>query len=53
MVDQLSHMPKIRQLLKLYGVRAVKQLSQNFILDPQLSSKMRVFICKKKGLFLD
>ncbi|KAM0683213.1 Dimethyladenosine transferase 1 [Mitosporidium daphniae] len=40
MVDQLSHMPKIRQLLKLYGVRAVKQLSQNFILDPQLSKRV-------------
>ncbi|KGG51132.1 hypothetical protein DI09_43p70 [Mitosporidium daphniae] len=37
---ELSHMPKIRQLLKLYGVRAVKQLSQNFILDPQLSKRV-------------
>ena len=40
MVGQLPQLPKIGQLLKLYGVRAMKHLSQNFILDMQLSSKM-------------
>lgn len=37
---RLPSLPAVRDLLNLYRLRAVKQLSQNFLLEPKLTSKL-------------
>lgn len=46
---RLPPLPSIKNLLKIYKLRAVKQLSQNFILDQNLSDK----IIRKTGNLSD
>ncbi|EGD82375.1 dimethyladenosine transferase 1 [Salpingoeca rosetta] len=36
---KLPPVPSVAQLLRLYGVRALKDLSQNFLLDPSITDK--------------
>lgn len=38
--SRLPSLPGVRDLLNLYRLQAVKQLSQNFLLDPKLTSKL-------------
>ncbi|KAF2072249.1 hypothetical protein CYY_006425 [Polysphondylium violaceum] len=45
----LPPMPKIQELIRLYGLSAKQQLSQNFLLDLNITSK----ICKLAGGFKD
>ena len=35
--QRLPPIPAVNDLLKLYGVRATKHLSQNFLLDPRIT----------------
>lgn len=37
---RLPPLPAVRDLLNLYRLQAVKQLSQNFLLDPKLTNKL-------------
>lgn len=39
-VSRLPPLPAVRDLLNLYRLQAVKQLSQNFLLEPKLTSKL-------------
>ncbi|KYQ88390.1 Dimethyladenosine transferase [Tieghemostelium lacteum] len=45
----LPPMPKIQELIRLYGLSAKQQLSQNFLLDLNVTNK----ICKLSGGFKD
>lgn len=40
LISRLPPLPGVRDLLNLYHLQAVKQLSQNFLLDPKLTSKL-------------
>lgn len=33
-------MPSVRDLLRMYGIRAMRKLSQNFLLDPKLARRL-------------
>ncbi|KAF3429294.1 hypothetical protein E2986_02693 [Frieseomelitta varia] len=46
---RLPPLPNIREILKMYHLRAMKQLSQNFILNENLTDK----IIKKAGILSD
>ncbi|XP_066948115.1 dimethyladenosine transferase 1, mitochondrial [Macrobrachium rosenbergii] len=37
---RLPPLPSIRDIVKLYNIRAAKKLSQNFLMDPKLTSKI-------------
>lgn len=37
---RLPPLPSIRDLIKLYKLRAMKELSQNFLMDPRLISRI-------------
>lgn len=39
-VIRLPPLPSIRDLIKLYKLRAMKELSQNFLMDPRLVSRI-------------
>lgn len=39
-VIRLPPLPSIRDLIKLYKLRAMKELSQNFLMDPRLTSRI-------------
>ena len=39
-VFRLPLLPSVRDLLKLYNVKATKRLSQNFLLDPKITNKI-------------
>lgn len=39
-VIRLPPLPSIRDLIKLYKLRAMKELSQNFLMDPRLLSRI-------------
>ena len=39
-IHRLPPLPAVRDLLNLYNLQAVKQLSQNFLLEPKLTSKL-------------
>lgn len=39
-ITRLPPLPAVRDLLNLYRLQAVKQLSQNFLLEPKLTSKL-------------
>lgn len=39
-LPRLPPLPAVRDLLNLFRLRAVKQLSQNFLLEPKLTSKL-------------
>lgn len=39
-LHRLPPLPAVRDLLNLFRLRAVKQLSQNFLLEPKLTSKL-------------
>lgn len=39
-VPRLPPLPAVRDLLNLYHLQAIKQLSQNFLLEPKLTSKL-------------
>ena len=43
---RLPPMPKVSELLRLYGLSAKKQLSQNFILDLNITGKKRYQVMK-------
>ena len=38
--SRLPPMPRISDVLRVYGVSAIKQLSQNFILDLNVTGKL-------------
>jgi len=40
LLPRLPPLPAVRDLLNLFRLRAVKQLSQNFLLEPKLTSKL-------------
>lgn len=37
---RLPPMPSVRDLLRMYGIRAMRKLSQNFLLDPRLAKRL-------------
>uniref|UniRef100_A0A131YM25 rRNA adenine N(6)-methyltransferase n=1 Tax=Rhipicephalus appendiculatus TaxID=34631 RepID=A0A131YM25_RHIAP len=37
---RLPPMPSTRDLLRMYGIRAMRKLSQNFLLDPRLAKRL-------------
>ncbi|KAH7974462.1 hypothetical protein HPB49_015728 [Dermacentor silvarum] len=37
---RLPPMPSARDLLRMYGIRAMRKLSQNFLLDPKLAKRL-------------
>ena len=39
-LPRLPPLPAVRDLLNLYKLQAVKQLSQNFLLEPRLTTKL-------------
>lgn len=39
-IVRLPPLPSIRDLIKLYKLRAMKELSQNFLMDPRLTSRV-------------
>lgn len=39
-ITRLPPLPAVRDLLNLYRLQAVKQLSQNFLLEPKLTNKL-------------
>lgn len=53
-VKRLPPLPTIKDLLKLYGLRAMKQLSQNFLLDMKITNKIvRTMGCIEGGQVLE
>lgn len=44
---RLPPMPKVADLLRVYGLSAKKQLSQNFILDLNITGNATVLMCVK------
>jgi dimethyladenosine transferase 1 len=40
-MSTLPRLPSIRELIKLYGLTAKSQLSQNFILDKNITGKKK------------
>lgn len=39
-IVRLPPLPSIRDLIKLYKLRALKELSQNFLMDPRLLNRI-------------
>lgn len=39
-VIRIPPLPSIRDILKLYNLKAMRQLSQNFLLDPGVNNKI-------------
>jgi len=39
-IIRLPPLPSIRDLIKLYKLRAMKELSQNFLMDPRLINRI-------------
>lgn len=37
---RLPPLPSVRDLLRMYGIRAMRKLSQNFLLDPKLARRL-------------
>ena len=39
-IRRLPPLPTIRDILRMYNIKAMKKLSQNFILDPRILDKI-------------